>query len=177
MGVPTDEGQLLRSFSLGLEMRKLLESQGIPITGVYMLPESTHHMVVVGVKPAYSNIATQIANLIFGSKLSPWFHMVIVVDEETDIYNKDDVIHALATKCHPINGIRKYEHTVGTPFYPFAEPDDRKWSRGAQVLFDCTFPLHWSKADLPIKVSFNKVYPKEIQDKVLKNWKTYGFKD
>ena len=177
MGVPTDEGQLLRSFSLGLEMRKLLESQGIPITGVFMLPESTHHMVVVGVRPAYSNIATQIANLVFGSKLSPWFNMVIVVDEETDIYNKDDVIHALATKCHPIRGIRKYEHAVGTPLYPSADPDDRKWSRGAQVLFDCTFPLDWPKADLPIKVSFNKVYPKEIQEKVLKNWKNYGFKD
>jgi 4-hydroxy-3-polyprenylbenzoate decarboxylase len=52
MGMPTDEGQLLRSFSLGLEMDKLLRSQGIPITGVYMYPESTHHLVVVGVKPA-----------------------------------------------------------------------------------------------------------------------------
>ena len=95
MGVPTDEGQLLRSFSLGLEMHKLLVSQGIPITGVYMLPESTHHLVVVGVKAAYTGIATQIGNLIYGSKLSPWFHMTIVVDEDTDIYSKDAVIHAL----------------------------------------------------------------------------------
>jgi 4-hydroxy-3-polyprenylbenzoate decarboxylase len=177
MGIPTDEGQLLRSFSLGLEMRRLLESQGYPITGVYMLPESTHHMVVVGVKPAYSNIASQIANLIFGSKMSPWYHMVIVVDDETDIYNKDEVIHALATKCHPIRGIRKYEHAAGTPLYPFADPEDRKWSRGSQVLFDCTFPLDWPQADRPIKVSFSNVYPKEIQEKVLENWKTYGFKE
>ena len=177
MGVPTDEGQLLRSFSLGLEMRRLLESQGMPITGAYMLPESTHHIVVVGVRPAYSNIASQIANLIFGSKSSPWLHMVIVVDDQTDIYNKDEIIHALATKCHPLRGIRKYEHAAGTPLYPFADPEDRKWSRSTQVLFDCTFPLHWPKSDVPIKVSFNNVYPKEIQDKVLKNWKNYGFKD
>lgn len=179
MGMPTDEGQLLRSFSLGLEMRKLLRDQGIPITGVYMLPESTHHMVVVGVKVTYSNVASQIANLVFGSKLSPWFHMVVVVDEDVDIYNKDEVIHALSTKCHPIRGIRKYEHAVGTPLYPFADPEDRKWSRGAQVLFDCTFPLDWPKALVPIKVSFNNpdIYPKEIQEKVLANWKNYGFLD
>ena len=99
MGVPTDEGQLLRSFSLGLEMEKLLRDQGIPITGVYMLPESTHHLVVVGVKPIYANIATQIAQLVFGSKLGPWFHMVIVVDDKTDIYNKDEIIHALCTSA------------------------------------------------------------------------------
>lgn len=177
MGVPTDEGQLLRSFSLGLEMRKLLESQGIPITGVYMLPESTHHMVVVGVRPAYSNIASQIANLIYGSKLSPWFHMVVVVDEETDIYNKDDIIHALSTKCHPARGIRIYEHGVGTPLNPYASPEERIWSRGAKVLFDCTFPLDWPKSDLPIKVAFNTIYPQEIQEKVLANWKNYGFQE
>lgn len=179
MGVPTDEGQLLRSFSLGLEMRKLLESQGIPITGVFMWPESTHHLVVVGTKVAYSGIATQIANLVFGSKLSPWFHMVVVVDDKTDIYNKDEVIHDLCTKCHPIRGIRKYEQATGTPLYPFADPDDRKWSRGAQVLFDCTFPLDWPKGMVPIKVNFNNpdVYPREIQEKVLTNWKSYGFKD
>ena len=164
-------------FSLGLEMRKLLESQGIPITGVYMLPESTHHMVVVGVRPAYSGIATQIANLIYGSKLSPWFHMVVVVDQDTDIYNKDEVIHALSTKCHPITGILKYENAPGTPLNPYMGPEDRKWSRGAKVLFDCTFPLHWPKSDVPIKVAFNTVYPKDIQEKVLSNWKKYGFKD
>ncbi|MBN2123485.1 MAG: phenylphosphate carboxylase subunit alpha [Deltaproteobacteria bacterium] len=177
MGVPTDEGQLLRSFSLGLEMRKLLASQGIPITGVYMLPESTHHLVVVGVKPAYSGIASQIAGLIYGSKLSPWFHMVIVVDDQTDIYNKDEVIHALSTKCHPIRGIHKYDQAPGTPLNPYASPEERKWSKGAKVLFDCTFPLDWPKSDLPIKVDFNTVYPKHIQEKVLANWKKYGFQD
>ena len=160
MGIPTDEGQLLRSFSLGLEMRKLLESQGIPITGVYMLPESTHHLVVVGVKPAYSGIASQIANLIYGSKLSPWFHMVVVVDQDTDIYSKDEVIHALSTKCHPITGIHKYENAPGTPLNPYVGPEDRKWSRGAKVLFDCTFPLTGPSRTCPSRWLSTRFIPK-----------------
>ncbi|GAB6905423.1 putative phenylphosphate carboxylase PpcA [Desulfosarcina cetonica] len=175
MGVPTDEGQLLRSFSLGLEMHKLLESQGIPITGVYMLPESTHHLVVVGVKPAYTGIASQIANLIFGSKLSPWFHMVVVVDEKTDIYSKDEVIHALSTKCHPVRGIHKYDNQVGTPLNPYASPAERRMSQGAKVLFDCLFPLDWPASDLPLKVAFSTNYPQHIQEKVLSNWENYGY--
>jgi 4-hydroxy-3-polyprenylbenzoate decarboxylase len=176
MGVPTDEGQLLRSFSLGLEMHKLLVSQGIPITGVYMLPESTHHLVVVGVKTAYANIAHQIAHLIYGSKLAPWFHMVIVVDDDTDIYNKDEVIHALSTKCHPAKDIHIYKDHVGTPLNPYAAPEERPYGKGAKVLFDCTFPIDWPKSDLPIKVAFNSMYPEDIQEKVLKNWSDYGFK-
>jgi 4-hydroxy-3-polyprenylbenzoate decarboxylase len=176
MGVPTDEGQLLRSFSLGLEMDKLLRSQGIPITGVYMMPESTHHLVIVGVKPIYTNIAAQIAQTVFGSKLGPWFHMVVVVDDKCDIYNFDEVLHALTTKCHPINGIHIWQG-VGTPLYPFLSAEERKNSVGPKVLFDCTFPLNWDPmSEVPSLVSFKTVYPKEIQEKVLANWKNYGFK-
>ncbi len=177
MGVPTDEGQLLRSFSLGLEMEKLLRSQGIPITGVYMWPESTHHLVVVGARHAYSGVASQIAQLVFGSKLGPWFHMVVVVDEQTDIYSKDEVIHALSTKCNPATDIHVYRNHLGTPLNPFASPEDRKWGRGAKVLFDCLFPREWKESDKPILVSFNNVYPKEIREKVLANWRSYGFTD
>jgi phenylphosphate carboxylase alpha subunit len=177
MGVPTDEGQLLRSFSLALELDKLLRGQGIPITGVYMLPESTHHLMVVGVKPAYANIATQIAQLAWGSKLGPWFHMVVVVDDKTDIYNKDDLIHALCTKCHPVKGIRVEEHGVGSPLNPFAWPEERVYSRAPKVVFDCTFPPEWPQSLVPTKVSFDSVYPKEIQEKVLAKWTTYGLKD
>lgn len=177
MGVPTDEGQLLRSFSLGLELEKLLRDQGIPITGVYMLPESTHHMMVVGVKPVYSNIATQIAQLAFGSKLGPWFHMVIVVDDKTDIYNKDEIIFMLSTRCHPARGIRIFPHAVGTPLNPFADAEERAMNKAAKVLFDCLFPLEWKTADIPTLVSFKSVYPQEVQEKVLANWEKYGFKD
>lgn len=176
MGVPTDEGQLLRSFSLGLEMDKLLRSQGIPITGVYMLPESTHHLVVVGVKPIYTNIATQIAQLIFGSKLGPWFHMAVVVDDQIDIYNNAEVFHAVTTRCHPQKGIHIYDG-VGTPLYPFLSAAERLKSVGPKVLLDCTFPLDWDKfSEVPSLVSFKTVYPKDVQEKVLANWEKYGFK-
>ena len=160
-------------------MRKLLESQGIPITGVHMLPESTHHMAVIGTMVAYSNIASQIANLVFGSKLGPWFHIVIVVDAETDIYNKDDVIHALSTKCHPINGIRIYGNNLGTAMNPFATPFERKWDKSAKILFDCTFPLEWTTSETPIKVCFDSenIYPKDVREKVLSNWNSYGYED
>lgn len=179
MGVPTDEGQLLRSFSLALEMRKLLESQQIPISGVYMLPESTHHLVVVGVKNAYPGIAHQIGHLVFGSKLAPWFHMVQVVDEKTDIYNINELIHDFCTKLHPSRGIHIYTSHVGTPLYPFASPEDRKYGKGDKVVFDCLFPLDWPLAETPIKVIFSNkdIYPEEVQQKVLGSWKNYGFKD
>jgi phenylphosphate carboxylase alpha subunit len=176
MGIPQDEGQLLRSFSLGLELEKLLKSQGIPITGVYMHPRSTHHMMIVGVKPAYAGIAMQIAQLAFGSKLGPWFHMVVVVDDKTDIFNWDEVYHAFCTRCNPERGIHVFRNTTGTALYPHATPHDRKHCIGSQVLFDCLWPVDWDKVnDVPTLVSFKNVYPQHIQDKVVSNWTAYGY--
>jgi 4-hydroxy-3-polyprenylbenzoate decarboxylase len=66
---------------------------------------------------------------------------------------------------------------VGTPLNPFASPEERFAQRAPKVILDCTFPLDWPKSLVPIKVSFNNVYPEEIQKKVLERWKVYGFKD
>jgi 4-hydroxy-3-polyprenylbenzoate decarboxylase len=177
MGMPIDEGQLLRSFSMGLEMERLLRSQGLPITGVYMYPQSTHHTVVVGVKPAYTNIATQIANLAFGSKSSPFFYYIFVVEDDIDIYNWASVLHAFSTRCHPVTGIRVYKQGLCSPVTPFLEQKDLVQGNGAQVLFDCIFPIHWDRlTERPRLISFNTAYPEEIKERVLKNWLNYGYK-
>ncbi|MGB9887463.1 MAG: phenylphosphate carboxylase subunit alpha [Moorellales bacterium] len=174
MGVPTDEGQLLRSFSLGLELEKLLRSQGLPITGVYMPAISAHHMMIVGVKPAYTGIATQIAQLAFGSKLGPWFHMLVVVDDTVDIYNLNEVLHTLCTRCHPRKGIHLWDG-AGTQLYPFLYPEERVRASGYKVVFDCLFPNDWDERTVrPRLVSFRSAYPQEIQDRVLALWQKYG---
>jgi 3-polyprenyl-4-hydroxybenzoate decarboxylase len=116
-----------------------------------------------------------VAQLVFGSKLGPWFHMVVVVDDKTDIYSKDALIHALSTKCDPGKGIRVYKDSVGTPFYPFLDQENRKHGRVDKVVFDCLLPTDWPIDQIPTKVSFDNVYPQEIQEKVLAKWKTYGF--
>ena len=177
MGMPMDEGQILRSFSLCLECEKLLRSQGIPITGVYMYPQSTHHLVVVGVKPTYANIATQIGNLLFGSKAGAWFYYVVVVEDDIDIYNWAEVMHAFSTRCHPAKGIRIHEYGLASPVTPYLEQIDRVRGNGAQVTFDCTFPVHWDPlVDRPRLMSFKTGYPEDIKQKVLSNWNNYGFK-
>jgi 4-hydroxy-3-polyprenylbenzoate decarboxylase len=65
---------------------------------------------------------------------------------------------------------------VSAPLIPFNSFEDRTYSRGAKVVYDCTWPLDWDKkVEIPQKAAFKTIYPKEIQEKVLKNWKKYGF--
>jgi len=46
---------------------------------------------------AQNQQASQIAQLVFGSKLGPWFHQVMVVDNTVDIYNINEIIHSFST--------------------------------------------------------------------------------
>jgi UbiD family decarboxylase len=78
-------------------------------------------MMIVGVKPAYTGIAQQIAQLAFGSKLGPWFHMVMVVDDQTDIYNWDEVYHAFCTRCHPAKRHSHLQEHRGHPALSFCD--------------------------------------------------------
>jgi len=59
---------------------------------------------------------------------------------------------------------------------PFLTPEDRKWNRSASVLFDCTWPAEWNKnTEVPPRVSFKDVYSPELQERIIKGWKDYGF--
>ncbi len=91
--------------------------------------------------------------------------------------NMGQVLWAISTMCHPKRGIVQVENVPGHPLLPFLSPEERPKNLAAYVLLDCTWPRDWPKEKVPVKVSFDNVWPKEIQERVYKNWRSYGYKD
>jgi len=175
MGVPLDDADICLSVCGRTDIKTILDNYGFPITGIHLPPECSGHMIVVAVQAKYTNIASHIANAIWGTKLP--YPYIVVVDSDVDPYNITEVLHAIVTKCHPVRGIRAQAFAVGHPLLPFLSLEERMWGKGAAVLLDCTWPLDWPKEiAIPRKASFKEIYPKEIQEKVLNNWKNYGYK-
>ncbi len=179
VGMPVDEDHSLSALARGMAYKVLLRRAGIPVTDVYVPPEVADFLVIVGVRTAaseYSNIAARVENIIAASPTIA--SKVIVVDDDVDVFNLSEVLHAFATKCHPARGIRITDHEVaGTILTPYLSPEERKWLKGARALFDCTWPVEWSRETvIPPKMSFNEIYSQELRDKVIQNWASYGFK-
>lgn len=172
VGFPTTEDHVTLSISYSHFYSKLLKEWGIPISGVFVPPPTVGILAIVGVKPLYPNISSQIAKLMTIGGLP--VH-VIVVDDETDIYNLTEVLHAFATKCHPVRGIRQFDNDTSTPLLPFWSAQDRAQGKGGRAIYDCTFPAEWPRQMVPRKTTFDKTYPKDIKERVLANWKSYGF--
>lgn len=179
MGTPVDESDIVQSISRSAQILAKLQENGIAVVAVNVAPECIGFLVIVSVRARVAqipNLAHSAASCIWGSEEGANIPYVIVVDDDVDVYNLGQVLHAVATKCHPYRGISRVEFATGTPFMPFLSPHERSQRISSKVMFDCTWPLHWDPVtDVPTRTSFDTAYPKEIRDHVLKNWEGYGF--
>ncbi|MBW2066445.1 MAG: UbiD family decarboxylase [Deltaproteobacteria bacterium] len=175
LGTPPDDSSIAASLTAAVSMKRGLLRKGVPVTDVYVPPEGVTHLIIVGVKRGGADVARKVLDFFTTRRVMTNKH--IVVDEDVDVFNMAEVLHAFATKCHPGRGIL-YEWYEGrsnslTPFY---SPEERKRLKGVSVVFDSTWPPSWAEDIIPIKASFKTIYSKEIQDKVIQNWEKYGIK-
>ena len=175
LGMPPDDSSIAASLSAAVTMKKGLLRRGIPVTDVYVPPEGVTHLIVVGVKKGGIDVTRKVLDYFTARRVMTNKH--IIVDDDVDVFNMAEVLHAFATKCHPGRGIL-YEWYEGrsNALTPCWSVEERKRLKGVSVAFDSTWPPEWPRETIPIKASFKAMYPRELQEKVIKNWKKYGLK-
>ncbi len=176
LGIPPDDNSVATPITSAIAVKERLKASGIPVTDVYTPPEAVIHTVIIGVKSGGNAIVRQILDILT-TRRSDW-SKIIVVDQDVDVFDMAQVIHALSTKCHPRRGIiiKDVEKGKGNPLTPCLTPEERRAYMAPVVAFDCTWPPEWPKeTHIPIKSSFNEIYPEEIKQKVIEKWKSYGF--
>ncbi len=174
MGVPVDDNCVM-SLTKGSDMLRALRARGLPVTGVYVVPETAYNLVVVSVRNDYSSIARDIANVVWGISAGYSTPYLVVVEDDVDPFNLPQVLHTLFNKCHPSRGIVKLEPSPTCSLLPFLDHHERENRTGANVYFDCTWPLDWNPRDIPKRASFADIYPVEIQQAALTKWHKHGY--
>ena len=178
MGVPPSETSSISALCKSWAVRNTLRAEGLPITDVYVCGEAACLLCIVSTKTPYPGIAHRIASVVWatqGGSVSP---KVMVVNDDIDIHNMNEVIHAFATKCHPVRGTHIVEHAAGFQLCPYQNLEERTWGKGSNALYDCTWPIDWPpEIAVPPKASFKDIYPEDIQQRVLSNWTNYGFRN
>ena len=177
LGMPVDDSSMAASLTAALALKHRLQRHGIPVTEVYNPPHSVTHLLVVGVKSGGRKVAQQILDVLIARRVA--INKIVVVDDDVDVFNMGEVLHAFATKCHPIRGtlIGESKPGLGNPVTPGLSPEERRALQSPVAVYDCTWPLEWSKeTDIPMKASFDMAYPEDLKQKVIANWKEYGLK-
>jgi 4-hydroxy-3-polyprenylbenzoate decarboxylase len=175
-GVPVDDTQAPLAVAWSAEILEDLREREFPVRMVYVPPEYSLFLAAVSTKVPYTNYPRKLADAVWATKAGTHIHYVAVFDEDVDVTDLTQMVHAIFTRCHPIRGIYQEPRMPGTPLEPYLDPQEKANRSSATCLFDCTWPKDWPPQNIPTKISFQTVYPAEVKEKILANWSKYGFK-
>lgn len=172
-----DDSSTITALSGALAIKRRLERHGLPVVDVCIPPEGAVHMAVISVRYRGKEIARQILEVLTSRRAL--LSKIFLVEPDIDIFDLGQVLHAFSTKCHPAHGIHTahYEGRANT-LTPCYSQGERSLQEGATVLFDCTWPGEWSREwEVPVKATFDTIFPESVRAKVLERWRSYGFKN
>lgn len=176
-GPPPADAYSKPAIDVSANILNYLRSQGLPVKMAYAPLETGMRMIFVSSEVPFRNYAKHLALILWGiwaGKDRPPY--LAVFNEDVDITNFGQAMWVLSTRCNPAKGIHIIRDLPGNTLYPFLSYEERQTQTGgACTLFDCTWPLDWPEKDIPTMCSFEGIYPKGMQEKVLKNWTEYGF--
>jgi 4-hydroxy-3-polyprenylbenzoate decarboxylase len=162
-----DDSATCTSFTGAIAIKRRLERYDIPVVDVYVPPEGAVHTVVISVGRGGGEVTERILEILTARRAQ--LSKIFVMDDDVDVFNMDEVIHAFSTRCHPGRGVfvNRYEGRANglTPCY---SAEEREILSGASVAFDCTWPPSWNRITrIPVKATFNHIYSEELRSRVL----------
>ncbi len=175
MGTPVDDGDLCWGLGTVASLKRDLLRNNLPVKAVNMMPEASGNLIVISTETPYPRIAQRIMATVFSNSNSQYVASYLIVNEDVDVFNPFEVLFVWASRVHPENGVHVY-HQTGNPLAPYGSMEERLNLTAPQIVYDATWPVLWPKQDVPLVSSFKKLYPKEMQEKVISNWQKYGFK-
>lgn len=161
-----------------------LDEMGVPGVGeVWCDPAgATRLWVVVSIEQQYAGHARQVGELVShmpqNAFLGKW---VIVVDDDVDVFDRDDVIWALGTRVHPSRDVILEDHTLGGSYdpipyeyiYPGGRGSPERGYYNARAVIDAT-KLYEARDEYPAVV---RVSP-ELRERVVAEFpELFGFLD
>ncbi|MDP2643955.1 MAG: UbiD family decarboxylase [Desulfobacterales bacterium] len=178
LGTPIDDVHIIDSVTLAAEaLEELRDIKGFPVDAVYAVPETACHLWAISTDVPDVTYPRRLAMALWSIKSGRYADYVVLVNKDVDVTNLGQLTWAMVTRGHPVRDIWPVEHVYTSRLMPFYTPEKREIGDGAHILIDATWPPDWPKEWVPKVSSFATMWPKEIQQKVLRNWKTDGFED
>lgn len=177
MGVPTDDADMIAAVLLRSDILTVLQVNGVPVVDISIPPQMVSHTAIISVTKPHNNVANRIATLLFGTKnIGMNLQQLFICDEDIDVFEIKQVLHAFATKCHPKRGVTYYDNQPATPLLPHLGYEERLMGRTAKVVFDCTWPLEWSPVrEIPVRGNFWDMYPERTIERICDQWQSWGY--
>jgi len=134
-GMPTTENHVLKQIPLEATYYWELKRQHPGVTAVHFPSAGTvGFIVVIAMKQAQESEARNVIATMLGSRRNK---IIIVVDDDVDIYDMEKVLWAVATRCQPDEDVVIFPRLTASKM----DPSVRKLGVGAGLGIDATTPF------------------------------------
>ena len=180
-GEPIEENHTCWGLAVSAQILRELRQAGFPVSTCFIPFQSAAHWLVVTVQRSAcgdgEKLVPELARLLSRSRSGSFVPKAILVGDDIDPANLDELVWAFATRNHPGRGQHLFPGEKLLPLVAFLTDEERKAGCGTKVIYNCLPPADCPPAHAPKRSSFRFSWPQEIQDKVVMNWKQYGFKE
>lgn len=147
-----------------------LQTSGIPgVVAVNMLPGGgLRFWSVVAIRQLYAGHAKQVGRIVASSRTGGFMgRFTVVVEEDVDIFNTDEVLWAMATRCDPAEDIEILKGCWSSGLDTLISPERRQKGdfTNSRAIIDATRPFLWRKQFPQVSAS-----SPEWREKVLTKW-------
>ncbi|PNP80144.1 hypothetical protein FNYG_06512 [Fusarium nygamai] len=179
----TDESHTTAALA-SAELLELLQREGLPIKEANCPLETYATWCALQVdtgklgdmKTSSAELCKRIGDLAFKDKSCMLVNRIILVGDDVDVFNWNDVMWAIITRCRPGKDETLFEEVRGHPITPYMSHGPHgNPTQGGKVISDCLMPIEYQGKRNFRECSFNKSYPEEIKNKVRTGWKNMGF--
>lgn len=183
-GEPVEEDHTVQGIPSAAEMLVALREAGLPVTMAWITLESANHWLVVTVPVDWAArsgldrgaFLDAIGQTVFeGTKFGPVMPKIIVVNDDVDPTNTAEVVWAFATRCRPVTGERFFNQESTSPLVAFLDGGEKASFHTTKVVYDALTPEEWGPR-LPRRSSFRYAYPAALRERIVRDWRLYGFR-
>ncbi|KAF5537679.1 3-octaprenyl-4-hydroxybenzoate carboxy-lyase [Fusarium phyllophilum] len=179
----TDESHTTAALA-SAELLELLQREGLPIKEANCPLETYATWCALQVdteqlgdmKTGSAELCKRIGDLAFRNKSCMLVNRIILVGDDVDVFEWNDVMWALVTRCRPGKDETLFEEVRGHPITPYMSHGPHgNPTQGGKVISDCLMPIEYQGKTNFRECSFNKSYPEDVKNKVREGWKDMGF--
>jgi 4-hydroxy-3-polyprenylbenzoate decarboxylase len=180
-GEPVEENHTCWGLAVSAQILRQLRRQGFPVTMCFCPFESAAHWLIVTVKrgPEHSipraELARSLGEAIFRSRAGTFIPQVLLLEDDIDPTNLDEVTWAFATRCHPARDLLLFPEEEVLPLVAWLSPEERRAARTTKAVWNGLGAPDLPGQRKPIRSSFRHLWPREIQERVVRNWTRYGY--
>ncbi len=178
-GVKPSDTHNLMSLMISFELyNRLINIRNFPVKWVQMPLEFNLNFVIICSKVFFPGYVAWVCKYALSQsrQFGGLYNKVVLVDDKTTSLHLEEPILFMIQRTHPNRGYHFWDQMPIGPNTRYATPEQKEKGYVSGMYVDTSWPMDWTKDDIPRRCNLEGSYPEEMVRKIVANYNKFGFR-